>query len=114
VVAKNTTVGRRNNMERLKAHWQRGSFDGFFARNVTVDIICELRDYLLNEAPWRYHFGKAHKKFKPVVVNHTLWVLRVMLDIAVERTTLPERPDYEKANGLLIKARRLALTDVLP
>lgn len=33
---------------------------------------------------------------------------------AVEQTSLPERPDYERANNLLIKARRLALLEELP
>jgi len=33
---------------------------------------------------------------------------------AFERTKLPERPDYERANDFLIKARRLALEDPLP
>ena len=33
---------------------------------------------------------------------------------AVQQTGLPERPDYEKANTLLMKARRLALLEELP
>ena len=33
---------------------------------------------------------------------------------ASEKTILPERPDYEKANALLIEARRLALSENLP
>ena len=33
---------------------------------------------------------------------------------ALEVTSLPERPDYERANALLIKARRAALTETLP
>ncbi len=33
---------------------------------------------------------------------------------ASEATTLPERPDYEKANAFLIEARRLALSENLP
>jgi predicted nucleotidyltransferase len=32
-------------------------------------------------------------------------------DKALERTTLPERPDYEKANEFLVKARRAALEE---
>ena len=35
-------------------------------------------------------------------------------DKALEQTTLPERPDYEKANAYLLKARRSALTEKLP
>lgn len=33
---------------------------------------------------------------------------------AAEATSLPERPDYEKANALLIEGRRLALAENLP
>ncbi|MGC4003144.1 MAG: nucleotidyltransferase domain-containing protein [Pirellulales bacterium] len=33
---------------------------------------------------------------------------------AVESTTLPERPDYERANVFLIKGRRAALMETLP
>lgn len=33
---------------------------------------------------------------------------------AYESTTLPERPDYERANEFLVKARRLALENDLP
>jgi uncharacterized protein len=35
-------------------------------------------------------------------------------DQAVQQTSLPERPDYERANALLVKARRLALLEELP
>ncbi|WP_254511767.1 nucleotidyltransferase domain-containing protein [Anatilimnocola floriformis] len=33
---------------------------------------------------------------------------------AVQQTSLPDRPDYERANALLIKARRAALLEELP
>lgn len=35
-------------------------------------------------------------------------------DRALAETTLPERPDYKKANALLVKARRAALSEELP
>jgi predicted nucleotidyltransferase len=35
-------------------------------------------------------------------------------DQAVQETKLPERPDYERANRLLVKARRAALIEDLP
>lgn len=35
-------------------------------------------------------------------------------DAAVTTTCLPERPDYERANEFLIKARRLAISEALP
>jgi uncharacterized protein len=34
--------------------------------------------------------------------------------LALESTRLPERPDYEKANEFLIKARRAALAEGFP
>ncbi len=40
--------------------------------------------------------------------------LHARFDRALAETRLPERPDYERANGLLVKARRLALSEELP
>ena len=44
------------------------------------------------------------------------WRKRLHLDFnaASETTTLPERPDYERANDFLIEARRSALSENLP
>jgi predicted nucleotidyltransferase len=44
------------------------------------------------------------------------WRLRLHaeFDRAFAETKLPERPDYEKANAFLIKARRAALSEELP
>jgi predicted nucleotidyltransferase len=39
--------------------------------------------------------------------------LHLKFDKALERTKLPERPDYEKANDFLIKARRTGLAEGL-
>jgi len=91
-VAASTRTGRNGNLERLKKHWRRGTFETFLARNVTPEVIRELRDYLLKEAPWRYHFGRIRKGFKPAVVNQTLWVLRVQLDLALEKGIIVENP----------------------
>lgn len=40
--------------------------------------------------------------------------LHEQFNAAFEGTSLPERPDYERANDFLIKARRLALEEALP
>ncbi len=40
--------------------------------------------------------------------------LHTEFDKALGETELPERPDYEKANDFLIKARRAALSEELP
>ena len=40
--------------------------------------------------------------------------LHKQFDRAFEETRLPERPDYERANEYLVKARRLAISEELP
>jgi uncharacterized protein len=40
--------------------------------------------------------------------------LHAEFDRALEQTTLPERPDYERANEFLVRARQLAVGDELP
>ena len=40
--------------------------------------------------------------------------LHLEFDQALSETSLPDRPDYERANDFLIKARRLALAEELP
>jgi hypothetical protein len=44
------------------------------------------------------------------------WRLRLHyeFDRAFEHTNLPERPDYERVNDFLMKARRLAVAEELP
>ncbi len=108
-VAENTKIGRASNIERLKTNWLRGNFDTFLARNVTADIVAELREHLLHKAEWKWKFQKSkHRGFKAPVVNQTLWVLRVMLDIAVEKLVLIENPFAVSSTlrqGLFAKGR---------
>ncbi len=40
--------------------------------------------------------------------------LHAEFDRALDETTLPERPDYHRANAFLLKARRAALSEELP
>lgn len=40
--------------------------------------------------------------------------LHAEFDLALAETTLPDRPDYAKANAFLIKARRAAIAEELP
>lgn len=47
-------------------------------------------------------------------VNSWRLELQREFNSAFEQTDLPDRPDYERANRFLIKARRLALEDGLP
>ena len=108
-VAKNTVVGRNSNIERLQECWQRGTFGTFLARNVTADVVAELREFLLHKAEWKWKFQKKkHSGYKVATVNQTLWVLRVMLDIAVEKMVLIENPFAVSSTlrrGLFAKGR---------
>jgi uncharacterized protein len=40
--------------------------------------------------------------------------LHAEFDRALVETKLPDRPDYERANAFLVKARRAALSEELP
>ena len=74
--------------------------DGFVP--VRVD---QFRDQLLSikrgEVPWE---------------QTEAWRLQLHIDFerALTESKLPERPDYEKANALLVKARRAAMEEGLP
>jgi len=91
-VAQSTEVGRKNNLARLRTHWQRGNFETYLVRKVNAEVVIELRNYLLTEAPWNYNFGKTRKGYSQPVVNQTLWVLQVLLDIAVGKMAIIENP----------------------
>ncbi len=75
-------------------------------RNGFVPVrVEEHRDQLLGikrgEVPWEE-------------TEHWRLSLHTEFDRALAETSLPERPDYEKANALLVKARRAALSEELP
>ena len=88
------TIG--DNAKRLREHWQRGTFETYPVRNVTYDLVIELRNYLKRDA--KVFLGRPGRatKFRlgygNLSVNQTLGVLRELLDIAVEKMTLIESP----------------------
>lgn len=92
--AKGTTlINRKNNMARLRDHWIHGVFETFPTRNCTAQVIAEFRKHLATKAKWSYHFQRAKRVgFGADTINQTLWVLRVMLDIAVEKSVIVENP----------------------
>lgn len=83
---------------RLRQNWQRGSFESFHARHVTHDVLFELREYLRTRAQVRmarrWNTGKVRAElgFAESVVNQTIWTLRQMLEIAVEKRVIIENP----------------------
>ena len=48
------------------------------------------------------------------ISNDDDYMISVPASAAVTETTLPERPDYSRANTFLIDARRRALNETLP
>jgi predicted nucleotidyltransferase len=72
---------------------------------------------VLREGYVPVHAGEHRDRLLAVKRGEVVWDeieawrldLHRQLDRAAESTQLPERPDYEKANGFLIRARRSAL-----
>jgi integrase len=93
-----TEVGRRANMARLVENWTAGNFETYLASNVTADVIVGLREHLLGRAKWRRyrHVGPTNVGYGAPATNTALWVLRVMLDIAVEKKVIPLSPFAQK------------------
>jgi integrase len=85
-----------DNANRLRAHWQRGNFATYPARNVNIDVIVELRNFLMRDAKvFLGRPGRATKfrqGYSNLCVNQTIGVLRTILDIAIDKRTLVENP----------------------
>jgi integrase len=85
-------------VNRLRENWRRGKFDSFHARHVTHDVLFELREHLRTAArvrtSRRWNTGKCREKpgFAASVVNQTMWCLRQMLEVAVEKQVMIENP----------------------
>lgn len=99
---------------RLHENWQRGAFDTFHARHVTHDVLFELREQLRSKAKVRtsrrWNTGKVRAQlgFAETVVNQTMWSLRQMLEIAVEKRVMIENPFATTGtlrDKVLLKAR---------
>jgi len=87
------------------------------APDPAVDIGLACCDMVLSSAHGRTPGAVAGRETSEVSWEETeKWriSLHQEFDQAVQRTSLPERPDYERANALLIKARRAALLEELP
>lgn len=77
-------------INRLRHNWLTGDFDSAQARLVTRESIARLRQHLLHHAPRR---GRPDKLgYRPAVVNQSLTVLRLMLEIAVRNNVIMVNP----------------------
>ena len=91
-------------VDRLRTHWQRGSFESYPGARVDLDAIMELRDHLKNRAVFvAGRVGPNTKRvkkrtgFSNNIVNQTMWALRVCLDIAVDKRVRVENPFLTKS-----------------
>jgi predicted nucleotidyltransferase len=78
--------------------------------------------HVLREGYVQVDTGEYREKLLAIKANEMPWdkveawrlELHAQFDRALEETSLPERPDYERVNDFLIKARRLAVAEELP
>jgi integrase len=83
--------GNRYSLERLRAAWD-GNFATAQARGVSLDDIFALRRRL-QTMKWKVTRTKVEKTgYAPAVVNKTLGVLKLLLDIAAEKHVIASNP----------------------
>lgn len=78
--------------------------------------------HVLREGYVQVETGEHRERLLAIKRNELPWdeieawrlELHTQFDRALEETKLPERPDYERANEFLVKARRLAVAEELP
>jgi uncharacterized protein len=78
--------------------------------------------HVLREGFVQVDTGEQRERLLAIKANEMPWDeverwrldLHAQFDRALEQTKLPERPDYERANEFLVKARRLAVAGELP
>jgi uncharacterized protein len=78
--------------------------------------------HVLQEGFVAVHVGEHRDRLLTIKSGKMSWddvekwriTLHKEFDSAFAETSLPERPDYERANAFLVKARRLAMAEELP
>jgi predicted nucleotidyltransferase len=78
--------------------------------------------HVLREGSVQVDAGEHREKLLAIKTEAMPWEeievwrrdLHTEFDRALEQTALPERPDYERANEFLVKARRLGVAEGLP
>lgn len=99
-LAESSIVGYRGHLKRLRENWQRGQFDAFPAKTLSLDVIFELRDHLSKAAVVRHgRRGVCTTKtqgYGNTVVNDTLLCLRRLIEIAIEKGVMFQSPFAER------------------
>jgi uncharacterized protein len=78
--------------------------------------------HVLREGFVQVDTGEHRERLLAIKANEMPWDevetwrlnLHAQFDRALEETRLPERPDYERVNEFLVRARRLAVAEELP
>jgi integrase len=88
----------RFHLERLQANWD-GNFETAQVRGVSLTDVIALRNRLA-KVRWTVKHTKCEKTgYSPAIINKTLGVLKLLLDIAVENHTIPQNP-FDKVGAL--------------
>jgi integrase len=91
-VSEGTKENYRNWLLRLRNNWP-GGFETSAVRNIDRQFIATLRDQLANRSKFRVvRTHTVRVGYKPAVVNQSLNVLRMLLDLAVQKHAIVENP----------------------
>lgn len=83
-------------LRRLEKNWP-GTFQSTTARSVSSEKIVEVREQLLGTKFKIHNTKKAKRGYRPAVVNQTLSVLRLLLDLAVEKHVIAVNPFAQRS-----------------
>ncbi len=115
-LADSSRVGYRGHLKRLRENWQRGTFESFNVKAVSLDVIFELREQLAKSAKVMHGkpsiANRATKGYCNSVVNDTLFCLRRLVDIAIEKRVMIENPF--SAGGVLRQKLNLPTQTKIP
>jgi len=92
-VSTTTKAGYQRWLARLTLNWP-GDFETTLARSITRDTIVQLRNQLATRALVG-RGGRERRAFRPSVVNQTLTILRMILDLAVRHHAIASNPFAE-------------------
>lgn len=119
-LAPSSVVGYLGHLKRLRENWQRGPFESYPVKRLTLDAIFELREQLAERAVVRHgRVGictSTTQGYGNTVVNDTLFCLRRLVEIAIEKRVIFHSPFSEggvlrERVNLPVKVKKLELPD---
>ena len=98
-LAASSVVGYLGHLKRLRENWQRGAFDSYPVKRLTLDGVFELREHLSERAIVPHgRIGICTTRtrgYGSSVVNDTLFCLRRLVEIAIEKRVIFHSPFAE-------------------